>query len=54
LSEIITGYEHGAFNMILQENKKKIAMVTVDIPTTQESLHVKITNEDTVHQFLQY
>jgi len=27
---------------------------TDDFPTTQEGSHVEITNEDTVHYFLQY
>jgi len=32
----------------------KFAMVRSDIPTTQESLHIKIINEEIVHHFLWY
>jgi hypothetical protein len=30
------------------------AMKTASIPTTQEGLYVKITNEDNAHHILQY
>jgi hypothetical protein len=36
---------HGAFNMILKADK---------ISTTQESPHVKTTQENSAHHFLQY
>jgi hypothetical protein len=42
---------HGALNMILKANNK-VCNETADIPMTQESLHVKITNEDSAHHFL--
>jgi hypothetical protein len=29
-------------------------METADIPTTQESSHVDITDEDTAHHFVRY
>jgi len=32
----------------------KFVMETANIPMTQESLHVRITNEDNTHHFLQY
>jgi hypothetical protein len=37
---------------ILKANKK--VWETACIPTTQESLHVRITNEDSADHFLQY
>jgi hypothetical protein len=43
--------KHGAFNMMLKE-KTKLAMKTSNIPTTQESSHVKITNEYNAHHIL--
>jgi hypothetical protein len=46
--------KHGVINMILKANNKVFAMETADIPTTQESLHVKITNEYNDHHFLRY
>jgi len=42
--------KHDAFNMI----PTKSAMETADIPMTQESSHVEITNEDNAHHFLRY
>jgi hypothetical protein len=38
-----------AFNMIKQT---RFAMEATDISMTQESFHVKITNEDNAHNFL--
>jgi len=32
----------------------KFVMGIGNIPTTQESLHVKITNEENAHNFLRY
>jgi len=37
--------KHGAFSLI-QKEMTKFAMKTANIPVTQESSHVKITNED--------
>jgi hypothetical protein len=37
--------KHGAFSVISK---------AADIPTTQESSHIEITNEDNVHHFLRY
>jgi hypothetical protein len=34
--------------------KAKFAMQTVNIPMTQESSHIKITNQDNAHHFLQH
>jgi hypothetical protein len=32
----------------------KFAMKMVDISTTQETLHIEVTNEENPHYFLQY
>jgi hypothetical protein len=35
-----------------QKQTTKLSMETTNIPTTQESSHIKITNEDKAHHFL--
>jgi len=42
--------KYGAFNMMLKANSK-VPMETVNIPVTQESLPIKITNEDNTYDF---
>jgi len=37
---------------IPQKQAKKFALETANIPTTQESSHVEVTNEDSAHHFL--
>jgi len=37
-----------------QKQMTKFAMETANIPTIQESLHVKIINEVNAHHFIQY
>jgi len=49
---------HCRWNMVLlvwsQKWMTKFAMETTNIPTTQENLHVKITNEASAHHLLLY
>jgi hypothetical protein len=40
----------GSFNMI-RKAKDKVCNETADTPTTQESSHVKITNEENAQHF---
>jgi hypothetical protein len=37
-----------------QKQMTKFEMETADVPMTQESSHVEITNENIAHHFLQY
>jgi len=46
LSKIITGDKTWCFQYDPKSKKTKFAMKTANILTTQDSLHVKITNED--------
>jgi hypothetical protein len=48
--------KHGALNMIPKANNEVCIgnLETADIPMTQQSSHVEITNEDNAHHVLPY
>jgi hypothetical protein len=50
LGKLLLEMKYGAFNMMLKANSK-VPMETVNIPVTQESLPIKITNEDNTYDF---
>jgi len=52
-NRIISGDETWRFQYD-SESKKEFVMEVADIPTTQESSHIEITNEDSAHNFVQY
>jgi hypothetical protein len=50
--KLLLKMKHGAFSIILKANNN--GMEIADIPKTQESSYVEITNEDNTHYILQY
>jgi hypothetical protein len=51
--KLLLEMKHGAFNMNLKASDK-VYNGNSNIPTTQESVNVEITDEENVHNFLQH